>query len=61
MPPVIFEKNKDLKIALCTFPGRNAGFSGAKCLHGGGWNEASACEFMALCSVTREPPWPALG
>lgn len=61
MPLVIFEKNRDLKITMCTFPGRNAGFLGAKCLHGGGWNEAPACEFMALWSVTREPPCPALG
>lgn len=41
MPLVIFEKNRDLKITVCTFPGRNAGFLGAKCLHGGGCNEAS--------------------
>lgn len=41
MPLVIFEKNRDLKITMCTFPGRNAVFLGAKCLNGGGWNEAS--------------------
>lgn len=23
MPPVIFEKNRNLKITMCTFPGRN--------------------------------------